>query len=82
MRRHRTTSFRRPPTLCGICRLPLNYASGFFFRVDAYTTVHPDCQMYVLERGEVPAYSVIEHTCGNLMCVKPDHLELVLKGGQ
>lgn len=75
MRRKRTMRLGYQAAVCGLCRGPIDFPSGFWFDTEAELgIVHPSCMAYRLERGSVVAGDKIDTTCGNTLCVRPDHL--------
>jgi hypothetical protein len=64
--------------VCGLCRGPIDFPSGFFFDTEeALGIVHPDCMAYQLERGVIQPGDTIARTCGDFGCVNPAHLALI-----
>jgi hypothetical protein len=76
------TRFAYQVASCDLCHSPIDFASGFFFELEdgSGAIVHPDCMAYFLTHHERPTLGVI-HTCGEPLCVKPDHLEVRVIGG-
>ncbi len=68
---------RSKSIICAFCSRPIDLPSGFHFALDDGSLVHPDCMAYTLERGPVPPGSTLLHTCGEPLCVRPDHLLLI-----
>lgn len=75
----RTTRLADRTPVCQLCDSVIDVESGFVFDLQDGQggLVHPDCMAYSLTYGDCPVYGVT-HTCGNPICVKPDHLEMVI----
>lgn len=76
MRKKRTTRLGYQAAACGLCHGPIDLPSGFWFDTEeSLGIVHPDCLAYFLTYDKQPTRGVI-HTCGNPLCMRPDHLEI------
>lgn len=82
MHPNRSMRFAYRTQVCDLCQCAIDFDSGFFFEIEDGTgaVVHPDCMAYFLAYDKRPMRGVI-HTCGQPLCVKPDHLEIrILEG--
>lgn len=78
MRQKRTMRLAYQAAVCGLCRGPIDFPSGFWFDTEeSLGIVHPDCMAYSLERGIVQPGDSIDRTCGDGRCIRPDHLILI-----
>lgn len=75
MHPNRSMRYAYQTAVCDLCSCVLDFESGFYFEIEDGTgaIVHPDCMAYFLTRHERPTRGVI-HTCGQPLCVRPDHL--------
>lgn len=82
MKTHRRHRFPRRST-CGWCGSSLDLGGTYW--VDsremlaediAVGLAHPDCLYHFIFIGPVPRGAWLEHTCGEVACVNPDHFVL------
>lgn len=81
-RRRPLPQSRHTPHVCHLCGLPTT--PEFEFQTDAGKWTHPSCFSFVAGYGNTPGRPLklgqrLTTSCGNPICVNPEHLELALE---